>query len=97
MVAPLMSKAKNWIQEERRKTLGDWVAFCLGCGHALRYFDEFEAELPGECPQCGGVLRRRCPTCGARFTSVFDVACDGCGGELRPPDLFGGPIRKPGR
>jgi len=27
-----VSKAKNWIQEERRKTLGDWVAFCLTCG-----------------------------------------------------------------
>jgi hypothetical protein len=22
-----MSKAKHWIPEERRKTLGDWVAF----------------------------------------------------------------------
>ena len=29
---------RNWIQEERRKTLGDWVAFCLCCGHTLRYF-----------------------------------------------------------
>ena len=92
-----MSKAKNWIQEERRKTLGDWVAFCLTCGHALRYFDELEDELPAACPQCEGELRRRCPTCGARFTSVFDVTCDSCGESLRPPELFGGPIRKPGR
>ena len=92
-----MSKAKNWIQEERRKTLGDWVAFCLTCGHALRYFDEFEHELPAACPQCAGELRSRCPACDARFTSVFDIACDACGAALRPSELFGVPIRKPGR
>ena len=92
-----MSKAKNWIQEERRKTLGDWVAFCLSCGHAVRYFDEFEEQLPAACPDCGGELLRRCSSCGARFTSVFDVECDACGAELRRPQLFGVPIRKPGR
>ena len=36
---------RNWIQEERRKTLGDWVAFCVGCGFTLRYFVELESEL----------------------------------------------------
>ena len=44
----MMARPKrNWIQEERRKTLGDWVAFCLGCGHTQRYFLEGESELPG--------------------------------------------------
>jgi rRNA maturation endonuclease Nob1 len=88
---------RNWIQEERRKTLGDWVAFCLGCGHTLRYFEDFEAELPAACPQCAGELRARCPACGERFPSAFQVECEGCGAEVRPPELFGGPIRKPGR
>jgi hypothetical protein len=44
-----MSKARNWLQEERRRTLGDWVAFCLRCGFTQRYFEELEA--------CGGELR----------------------------------------
>ena len=34
-----MGKASDWLREERRKTLGDWVAFCLACGFAQRYFD----------------------------------------------------------
>jgi hypothetical protein len=88
---------RNWIQEERRKTLGDWVAFCLGCGYTLRYFEEFEAELPGACPQCEGELRSRCPACGERFPSAFQVECEACGAEVRPRELFGGPIRKPAR
>ena len=53
-----VSKPKrNWIQEERRKTLGDWVAFCLACGHTQRYF------LDGEERAAGGVpaVRRRAP------------------------------------
>ena len=50
-----MAKPKrNWIQEERRKTLGDWVAFCLGCGHTQRYFLEGESELPGGLPAVRG-------------------------------------------
>ena len=52
-----MGKASDWLREERRRTLGDWVAFCLGCGHAQRYIAEGEAELPAACPQCGGELR----------------------------------------
>ncbi len=52
-----MGKASDWLREERRKVLGDWVAVCLGCGFALRYFEESEDELPAECPQCGGELR----------------------------------------
>ena len=89
-----MSKARNWLQEERRKTLGDWVSVCLGCGFVQRYFEEFEAELPTECPQCGGELRSQCPSCGARFSSAFAVECEACGGELRPPEQFGVRIRK---
>jgi predicted nucleic acid-binding Zn ribbon protein len=81
-----MGKAADWLREERRKTLGDWVAVCLGCGHAQRFFDEWADEL-----------RTACPACGARFKSAFAVECEECGAELRPAELFGGPIRKLGR
>ena len=86
--------AKNWLKEERRKTLGDWVAVCLNCGFAQRYFEEWEDELPAECPQCKGAMRSRCPACSARFSSAFAVHCDACGAELRPPQQFGVPIRR---
>ncbi len=89
-----MSKAKNWIQEERRKTLGDWVAFCLRCGFTQRYFEEFEAELPEACPQCAGEMRWRCQSCGARFSSAFAVECESCSAEVRAPELFGTRIRR---
>ena len=56
-----MGKASDWLKEERRKTLGDWVSFCLKCGFATRYFDESESEIPKECPQCKGEMRSRCP------------------------------------
>ena len=92
-----MGKASDWLREERRKTLGDWVAFCLECGHALRYFEENEPSLPAACPTCGGPMRHRCPACAARFSSVFAVECEACGAALRPAEAFGGPIRKPGR
>ena len=88
---------RSWIQEERRKTLGDWVAFCVGCGFTLRYFEEAEDEVPTVCPACAGELRRRCPSCCARFPSAFLVQCEECGAAVRPAELFGGPIRKPGR
>ena len=88
---------RNWIQEERRQTLGDWVAWCLSCGFTTRYFEESEAELRAVCPQCGGELRSRCPACRARFPSAFQVECEECGAEVRPPELFGTPIRKQGR
>jgi hypothetical protein len=84
----------SWIQEERRKTLGDWVAFCLRCGHTQRYFEESESELPERCPQCDAVVRSRCPACGARFRSAFAVDCEACGAALRPPSSFGVPIRR---
>jgi rRNA maturation endonuclease Nob1 len=92
-----VGKAADWLREERRKTLGDWVAVCLGCGFAQRYFDEWEDELPRECAQCGGEIRSRCPSCDARFSSAFAVECESCGGEIRPAELFGVAIRKRGR
>jgi predicted nucleic acid-binding Zn ribbon protein len=82
------------VQEERRKTLGDWVAFCLRCGFVQRYFEEFVDRLPASCPQCGGELRSQCPGCGARFASAFAVECEECGAELRPPEQFGVKIRR---
>jgi ribosomal protein S27E len=88
---------RNWIQEERRRTLGDWVAFCVGCGHTQRYFEDSEGELEAACPQCGGELRVRCPACGGRIPSAFAVECEVCGAEVRPRELFGVRIRKPGR
>jgi predicted nucleic acid-binding Zn ribbon protein len=90
----MVTSAKKWLQEERRKTLGDWVAFCVQCGFVQRYFEEFVSELPADCPQCGGELRSTCPGCGARFASAFAVECESCGAELRPPELFGSRIRR---
>jgi hypothetical protein len=90
-----VGKASDWLREERRKTLGDWVAVCLACGFAQRYFEEWESELPETCPQCDGELRARCPACGARFASAFAVTCEECGGPLRPSELFGVRIRRP--
>jgi predicted nucleic acid-binding Zn ribbon protein len=89
-----VGKASDWLREERRKTLGDWVAFCLDCGFVQRYFEQFEDELRSDCPQCGGELRARCPACGARFSSAFAVECEACGAELRPREQFGVRIRK---
>ena len=88
---------RNWIQEERRKTLGDWVAFCLNCGHTQRYFLQNEAELPSACPTCEGPLRHRCPECGAPIPSAFAVECEECDAAVRSPELFGTAIRRPGR
>jgi hypothetical protein len=88
---------RSWIQEERRRALGDWVAFCLRCGFTRRFFAAGEAIAPPPCPQCGGELRDRCPGCGALIASAFAVSCEGCGGALRDDALFGGPIRRRGR
>ena len=89
-----VSKAADWLREERRKVLGDWVAFCLGCGAARRWFEDFEAEVPGVCPQCGGELLRRCKACGAPFSSIAVVDCEECGEHVRPAELFGSKIRR---
>ena len=89
-----MGRAQDWLQAERRKVLGDWVAFCARCGFTLRYFEEVEAEVPRACPTCSGELRSRCPACNARIASAFAVACEECGGELRPNDWRGVKIRR---
>src|SRR5581483_11976311 len=73
-----VGKAADWLRQERRKVLGDWVAFCLGCGAARRWFEDFEAEVPDTCPQCGGELLRRCKACGAPFSSLAVVDCGEC-------------------
>jgi hypothetical protein len=90
-----MSKASDWLREERRKVLGDWVAVCLRCGFAQRYFEEWEDELPAACPQCAGDLLARCHACDAPFSSAFAVECEACGAQLRPNEQFGVPIRRP--
>ncbi len=95
-IRPVATK-RNWIQEERRKTLGDWVAFCLACGHTLRYFLEDEDALPAHCPQCDGELRHRCPSCEAPIASAFAVTCEECEAPVRPSELFGTAIRRPGK
>jgi predicted nucleic acid-binding Zn ribbon protein len=89
-----VSKAADWLREERRKVLGDWVAFCLGCGAARRWFEEFEGELPTTCPQCGGEILRRCKACGAPFSSIAVVDCEECGAPVRADELFGSKIRR---
>ena len=91
-----MPPRRNWLQEERRKTLGDWAAFCVRCGFVQRYFEEWEDELPNACPQCAGELRARCPACDARFSSAFAVECEECGAALRPPEALGVRIRRGG-
>ena len=89
-----MSKAADWLREERRKVLGDWAAFCVSCGAVRRWFEDFEAEVPAECAQCGGELLRRCRSCNAPFSSAFAVDCEECGAPLRSAELFGTRIRK---
>jgi predicted RNA-binding Zn-ribbon protein involved in translation (DUF1610 family) len=89
-----LGKASDWLREERRKVLGDWASFCRSCGLVLRWFEEFEAELPAACPQCGGELLHRCPSCSAPFSSAVAVTCEECGAALRENALFGSPIRR---
>ena len=89
-----MGKASDWLREERRKVLGDWVAFCVSCGAAQRWFEEFESEVSEECPQCGGEVLKRCPRCAEPFSSMFAVNCEECGTPLRSAELFGTPIRR---
>src|SRR6266702_7389329 len=63
-----VGKAVKWLQEERRKVLGDWAAFCVECGAVRRWFEDFEAEVPTTCPQCGGAFMHRCGACGEPFS-----------------------------
>ena len=54
-------------------------------------------RAPGACPHCGGETRHRCPACSAPFPSAFAVECEECGAAVRPPEVLGVRIRKPGR
>jgi len=74
--------------------LGDWAAFCLSCGGALRWFETHEDELPPACPSCGGKLVHRCPSCDAPFSSAFAVECEACRTPLREGELLGLKIRR---
>ena len=89
-----MGKAADWLREERRNVLGHWAAVCLCCGAARRWFEDFEADVPATCPQCGGEMLRRCPSCDAPFSSAFAVECESCSAPLRSGELFGGRIRR---
>jgi hypothetical protein len=89
-----VGKAADWLREERRNVLGHWAAVCLGCGAARRWFEEFEADVPETCAQCGGEMLRRCPSCAAPFSSAFAVECERCRAPLRDAELFGGRIRR---
>lgn len=92
-----MGKASDWLKEERRRTLGDWVAFCPGCGHVQRYFAGGEEEVGVSCPTCAAQLVVRCPACEVRIASAFAVECEACGAALREPTGFGVPIRRAGK
>ena len=62
---------------------------------ALReLWEEFEAEVPDTCSQCGGELLRRCKGCGAPFSSIAVVDCEECGAPVRADELFGSKIRR---
>lgn len=92
-----MGKASDWLREERRRTLGDWVAICTACGHGQRYFEEPEGDFAGACPACRTALLTRCPSCSARIASMFAVRCEECAAPLRDANGFGLPIRRAGR
>jgi len=89
-----VGSASDWLREERRKTLGDWVAVCAKCGHGQRYFEEIEDELDRTCPTCSAELLLQCPACQARISSMFTVACEECETPLREPEQFGSSIRR---
>jgi predicted RNA-binding Zn-ribbon protein involved in translation (DUF1610 family) len=89
-----VGKASDWIREERRNVLGHWVAVCVSCGAARRWFEESESDVPDDCPQCGGELLRRCRACNAPIPSFAAVDCEGCGAPLRKNELFGSPIKR---
>ena len=88
---------RNWIQEERRKTLGDYTCFCLGVRLGLALLPRTRGRAAAACPHCGGETRHRCPECAAPFPSAFAIECEECGAAIRPSEVLGVRIRKPGR
>ncbi len=89
-----MGRTSDWLREERRRTLGDWVALCPECGHVQRYFEALEDEVATVCPTCRAQLVSRCTACGARIASAFAVECESCGAPLRQGTRFGVRIRR---
>ena len=89
-----MGKAADWLREERRKVLGYWAAVCVECGWARRWFEDSEQDVPERCPECGGVMLKRCPACDSPFASAFAVDCEACGAPLRPAKVHGTRIRR---
>ena len=89
-----MGKASDWLREERRKVLGDWVAFCLTCGAAKRWFEQFEWEMPDGARSAAASCCARCPACSAPFSSIAVVDCEECGSRCANDELFGSKIRR---
>jgi predicted RNA-binding Zn-ribbon protein involved in translation (DUF1610 family) len=89
-----MGRASDWLREERREGHGGGPAVCPSCGAGRRWIEQYEAEVPDVCPQCGGELLRRCKACNAPFSSIAAVDCEECGAALRPDELFGSKIRR---
>jgi hypothetical protein len=74
--------------------LGDACAFCTGCGWGRRYMLPDASGVPAACPDCGGGVLAACPDCGTPIRSLMALTCSSCAAELRPPELFGRPIRR---
>jgi predicted amidophosphoribosyltransferase len=78
----------------RNKELGDSCGFCLRCGWGRRFMLGAAADVPAQCPDCGGEVRTACPACGAPIESLMGTGCRECGEQLREPVLFGVEIRR---
>src|SRR4029077_7998897 len=85
-----VGKASDWLREERRKVLGDWVAVCLRCGAGRRWFEQFESEVPDACPECGGELLRRGRARAARagWGGAVPRRCGACGAAFSSTAAF---------
>ena len=86
----------DWLREERRRTLGDWAAFCLRCGHALRC-SRSSRRASCRLPDLRRRVVSRCPSCDAvrprPSRSTARSAARGCAS----PRAFGVRIRAPTR
>ena len=87
---PAAKLQANWIQEEPEDA-GDWVAFCLTCGHTLRYFPLRRGGSADRVPQCGGELRQRCPA--ATLLSSASPSSARSAARRCDAELFGTTIR----
>ena len=93
-----MARKRSWLHEERRRTLGDWVALCLGCGHVQRYFEETESgaarDVPAMRPPAPATAVRRAAH-GSRPPSRSSARS--AARRLRADEAFGSRIREAGR